>query len=234
MEQITFKLLIGFLGLWGMTRLLGKKEISQLTPFDFISSLMLSELVGNTVYQEDVKIPDLLYALALWAALSYVFEKITQYFKKSRGFLDGKAAILIRHGEVDLKELRKNSLDFDQLRMLLRQQNVFFMREVAFAIFEANGTLSVMKKSDYDEVTRKDMKLPEQEAFFSYSLIEDGKIDAESLKLLDKDEAWLKQELNNCGYEDVQDVAYAEWTQDEGLYVLEHRSKSFELPNEVS
>ncbi|GIP23513.1 MULTISPECIES: DUF421 domain-containing protein [Paenibacillus] len=233
-EHITLKLVIGFIGLWAMTRILGKKEISQLTPFDFVSSLMLSELVGNTVYQEDVKFSYLLYALALWAVLSFAFEKITQIFKRGRGFLDGKASILIRHGEVDLKELRKNKLDFDQLRMLLRQQNVFFMREVAYAIFEANGTLSVMKKSDYEQVTRQDLKLPEQDAFFSYCLIEDGEVDKEGLKLLKKDEDWLRAELQQCGYNNFDEIAYAEWTPDEGLYVLEHRSKSFKLPNEVS
>lgn len=233
LEQITFKLLIGFIGLWTMTRLLGKKEISQLTPFDFVSSLMLSELVGNTVYQEDVKFSQLLYALLLWTVLSFVLEKVTQYFKRTRGFLDGKASILIRHGEVDLKELRKNSLDFDQLRMLLRQHDVFFMREVAYAIFEANGTLSIMKKSEYEQVTREDLNLPKQEADFSYSLVEDGKPDYESLKLLDKDESWLRSELHKCGYESLSDVAYAEWTPEEGIYVLEHRKKPFKQPREV-
>ncbi|USB33721.1 DUF421 domain-containing protein [Paenibacillus sp. YPG26] len=231
-EQITFKLLIGFAGLWTMTRLLGKKEISQLTPFDFISSLMLSELVGNTVYQEDVKFSHLIYALLLWTVLSFVFEKITQYFKRTRGFLDGKASILIRHGEVDLKELRKNSLDFDQLRMLLRQHDVFFMREVAYAIFEANGTLSIMKRSEYEPVTRSDLNLPDKEAYFSYQLVEDGKPDEESLKLLGKDESWLMAELRKCGHEKLSEVAYAEWTQDKGMYVLEHRSKSFKLPED--
>ncbi|MNH81788.1 hypothetical protein D3C87_601860 [compost metagenome] len=231
-EHITFKLLIGFVGLWAMTRLLGKKEISQLTPFDFVSSLMLSELVGNTVYQEDVKFSYLLYALLLWAVLSFIFEKVTQYFKRTRGFLDGKASILIRHGEVDLKELRKNSLDFDQLRMMLRQHDVFFMREVAYAIFEANGTLSIMKKSEYEPVTREDLKLPEQDAYFSYSLVEDGKPDYESLKLLGKDESWLMTELRKSGYEKLSEIAYAEWTQDKGMYVLEHRSESFVLPKD--
>lgn len=84
-EQIAFKLIVGFVGLWLLTRFLGKKEISQLTPFDFVSSLMLSELVGNTVYQEDVKFSHLLFSLFLWGVLSYLFEKMTQYAKRTRG-----------------------------------------------------------------------------------------------------------------------------------------------------
>ena len=78
--MITVKLVTAFFGLWLMTKLLGKKEISQLTPFDFISSLMLSELVGNTIYDRGVHFMMLIYALVLWMVLSLALEKIVQIF----------------------------------------------------------------------------------------------------------------------------------------------------------
>ncbi len=224
--QIAFKLVVGFMGLWLLTRLLGKKEISQLTPFDFVSSLMLSELVGNTVYQEDVKFSHLLFSLFLWGILSLLFEKVTQYAKRARGVLDGKPSILIRDGEVDIDELKKNSLDFDQLRMLLRQHDVFFIREVAYAIFEANGSLSVMKKPDEETVTRKDLGLEPKTAHLSYSLIENGKINQEHLNLIGKKETWLREELKREGCKEPGDVAYAEWKEEEGLYILKYKESS--------
>ncbi|MDN4071212.1 DUF421 domain-containing protein [Paenibacillus vini] len=229
-EQIAFKLIVGFVGLWLLTRFLGKKEISQLTPFDFVSSLMLSELVGNTVYQEDVKFSHLLFSLLLWGVLSYLFEKVTQYAKRARGVLDGKPSILIRDGEVDLNELKKNSLDFDQLRMLLRQHDVFFIREVAYAIFEANGSLSVMKKPDEETVTRQDLGLETKSAHLSYSLIEDGEINQEHLNLIGKKETWLREELTQQGCKDPKDVAYAEWKQGDGLFILKYKNSSFREP----
>lgn len=228
--QIALKLVVGFIGLWLLTRLLGKKEISQLTPFDFVSSLMLSELVGNTVYQEDAKFVHLLFALFLWGTLSYLFEKLTQHAKRARGHLDGKPSILIRDGEVDLKELRKNSLDFDQLRMLLRQHGVFFIGEVAYAIFEPNGTLSVMKKPEEETVKRGDLGLETERPRLSYALVEEGEIDRDTLRLIGKTEEWLYEQLRRQGASDAKQVAYAEWKDGEGLYILRHKQGSFRNP----
>lgn len=225
--EITVKLLIGFTGLWLMTRWLGKKEISQLTPFDFVSSLMLSELVGNTVYAKEVNVLQLLFALLLWAVLSYIFEKLTRNFRALRQIMDGKPAILIRRGEVDLKEMRRNSLDFDQLRMLLRQHGIFYIGDVDYAIFEANGTLSVLKKPEANEGEEKESaSLHKEDSELSYNLIEDGRLIRSHLKRIGKDEQWMMQELQRRGYGDMDSIAYAEWQRGRGLFVLEHKERS--------
>ncbi|WP_019635365.1 DUF421 domain-containing protein [Paenibacillus fonticola] len=220
--KIALKIFIGFVGLWVLTRLLGKKEISQLTPFDFVSSVMLSDLVGETIYAEDINYSELIFALFLWGALSFVFEKISQKVKRARGFLDGKPSIIIRDGKVDLRHMRQNGLDFDQLRMLLRQHEVFFISEVAYAIFEPNGTLSVMKRPQEEAIKRKDLGLDtfNEKACLSYCLVENGVVDHTSLQMIGKDEAWLQRLLEKSGYERLEDVAYAEWKEDEDLYVV--------------
>lgn len=226
--KIALKIFIGFVGLWVLTRLLGKKEISQLTPFDFVSSVMLSDLVGETVYDEDIKYSELIFALFLWGVLSFVFEKISQKVKRARGFLDGKPSIIIRDGKVDLRHMRQNGLDFDQLRMLLRQHEVFFISEVAYAIFEPNGTLSVMKRPQEEAIKRKDLGLDtfNEKASLSFCLVENGVVDRTSLQMIGKDEAWLQRLLEKSGYERLEDVAYAEWKEDEDLYVVpQHRNR---------
>ncbi|GIP28262.1 DUF421 domain-containing protein [Paenibacillus sp. J23TS9] len=223
MGMISVKLIIGFLGLWVMTRVLGKKEISQLTPFDFISSLMLSELVGNTVYQEDVHIGQLLFSLAIWFILSYVFEKVTQYARKTRGPLEGSPSILIRNGEVDIREMKRNRLDFEQLLMMLRQKDIFSVREVSYAIFETNGSLSVMKNTAYETVQKSDLKLSDDEPGLTYNLLEEGRINEESLKSLGKNKIWLMEQLRQKGYSEPENIAYAEWQEGRGLFVLEHK-----------
>lgn len=221
--MIAVKLVAGFLGLWIMTRVLGKKEISQLTPFDFVSSLMLSELVGNTVYQEDVHLGQLLFSLAIWFILSYVFEKVTQYARKTRGPLEGSPSILIRNGEVDIKEMKKNRLDFEQLLMMLRQKDIFSVREVSYAIFETNGSLSVLKHSDYEAVQKSDLSISEGEPGMTYNLLEKGRINDDGLKTLGKDRAWLMQQLRGSGYTDLEELAYVEWQEGRGLYIMEHK-----------
>ncbi|GAB6992039.1 DUF421 domain-containing protein [Paenibacillus pini] len=227
--MVAVKLIAGFLGLWIMTRVLGKKEISQLTPFDFVSSMMLSEIVGNTIYQKDVSIIELLFSLVIWFALSYAFEKITQYAKKSRGPLEGTPSILIRNGKIDVKEMKDNRLDFEQLLMMLRQKDIFSVREVAYAIFETNGTLSVMKNSDYDSLQKGDLNIKGDDLGMTYSLLEDGVINEDTLQRLGKGQDWLLAMLREKGHPNPSKLAYVEWQQGRGLYVLEHKLENQRL-----
>lgn len=205
------KLVIGFLGLWLLTRLLGKKEISNLTPFDFVSSILLSDMLGETLYAEDIRYSELILAFTVWFILSYIFEKITQYAKKLRGPLEGTPSIIIKNGVVDMKEMRKNKVDFSQLLMMLRQKDIFTMREVAYAIFETNGSLSVLKKSEYDNVERADLKLSVEQNQLSYCLVENGTIDDHNLSQIGKDKSWLFVKLKEQGCDDLNDLAYVEW-----------------------
>jgi uncharacterized membrane protein YcaP (DUF421 family) len=219
--QILTKLAAGFLGLWAMTRILGKKEMSALTPFDFVSAVILGDLVGDTIYDESKTILQLLVALAGWTILSIAFDKLTQYVKAFRKPLEGKPDLLICNGKIDVKELRRNNLDFDQLRTMLRSKDIFAVSEVAYAIYETNGTLSVMRKSAYEAVTRKDLKLPEEEAVLPRGLIENGEICGEELEAAGLQENWLHRELEKQGVTDTKVVAYAEMTPDGRLHILQ-------------
>jgi uncharacterized membrane protein YcaP (DUF421 family) len=219
-ELILLKLTIGFVGLWIMTRLLGKKELSQLNPFDFISAMIMSEIVGNTIYEKQNSYVMLLFALAVWTCLSLLFEKLTQHVKKLRKPLEGEPVLLIREGKLDIKKMRENSLDFDQLRMMLRSKDVFSMHDVAYAIYETNGSLSVLKKSAYDAVQRDDLQLQTKQRRLPCTLIEDGDVQDEMLSYLGRDEAWLRLQLQQQGYSDLGEIAYAELSEDDKVLVI--------------
>ncbi|QYR21294.1 DUF421 domain-containing protein [Paenibacillus sp. sptzw28] len=216
---ITVKLVTAFFGLWFMTKLLGKKEISQLTPFDFISSLMLSELVGNTIYDREATYGELIFALALWMALSLLLEQVVQFLPWLSTPLSGRPDIIIRDGRIDERAMRRNKLDMHQVGMMLREQNVFSVQEVAYAIFETNGNLSVLKTSAADSVTRADLRLTEKPVQLPRILIDKGFIEKEELQEIGRDEAWLLRELQAQGITHLADVIYAEWSEEDGLYV---------------
>lgn len=124
------ELLIGFVALLIMTKLLGKTTLSQITPFDFISALILGELVGNAIYDKEVKLGSILFAIALWGGMIFLIELCTQKLRGTREFLEGKPSIIIRNGHLDRQELKKNKLDINQLQHLLRRDKVFSIREV--------------------------------------------------------------------------------------------------------
>ncbi len=218
--QILTKLAAGFLGLWAMTRILGKKEMSALTPFDFVSAVILGDLVGDTIYDESKNILQLLVALTGWTLLSITFDKLTQYVKLFRKPLEGKPDLLICDGKIDMKELYRNNLDFDQLRTMLRSKDIFSLSEVAYAIYETNGTLSVMRKSAYESITRKDLKLPAEDTVLPRGIIENGEICLEELEAAGLQEDWLHRALEKQGVTDFKAVAYAELTPDGELQIL--------------
>lgn len=88
----------------------------------------------------------LIFTLTVWTLLSVTFEKITLHFPRLRKPLEGEPEILIRDGKLDLARLRKNNLDLEQLQMMLRAKDTFSVSEVAYAIYETNGSLSILKK----------------------------------------------------------------------------------------
>ncbi|CQR56743.1 DUF421 domain-containing protein [Paenibacillus riograndensis] len=223
--SVLVKLTAGFVGLWAMARLLGKKEISALTPFDFISAVILGDLVGNTIYEPDKSVLLLLFALAVWTVLSIIFEKITQRVRKLRKPLEGEPEILIRDGKLDLTKLRKNNLDFEQLRMMLRAKDTFSMNEVAYAIYETNGSLSILKKPQFEPATRKELDIKPQHTRLPRSLVEAGEVQRAALASLGHDETWLRRKLQEEGCPNLDSVAYAEINEEGKLAIIPSTSQ---------
>nr|WP_229740692.1 DUF421 domain-containing protein [Ornithinibacillus halotolerans] len=219
-SQMFVDTIFGFVALYALTKILGKTQISQLTAFDFISAIILGELVGNALFDDKAGIMEMAYVLFLWGALLYVIEIITQKFKGTRALLEGQPEIVIRRGKLIRDVMKKNKLDVNQLQHLLREKDIFTLREVEYAILETNGTISVMKKSDFQNPTRKDMKLAPQPTNLSVTLINDGEIIYDNLEEKNLTEEWLMEELKEQGFDRVEDVFYAEYLKDEEMLVL--------------
>ncbi|MEC1549930.1 DUF421 domain-containing protein [Bacillus rugosus] len=224
--NVAIELVCGLVILFAILKFLGKTQFSQLTPFDFISALILGELVGNAVYDHEIKIKEIIYASLLWGLLIYLIELITQKLKGTRKFLEGEPNIVIHKGKLKYKMLKKNKLDINQLQSLLRQKGCFSIQEVEYAILETNGMISVLPKADFDKPTRKDMNLSTKDVSLPITLILDGEIVFDNLVEAGVDEQWLKQSLQKRGVEKVEDVLYAEWHANQPLYVIPYEENS--------
>ncbi|MBO8170802.1 MAG: DUF421 domain-containing protein [Bacillaceae bacterium] len=223
--KVTTELILGFIALFLITKILGKTQVSQVTPFDFISAIVLGEILGNALYDDSATGLLLLYSLFIWGCLMLLVKLISQKSNKMRKWIEGNPSILIRQGKIDREQLKKNRLNLHHLLYMLRQANVFSVREVEYAIIEPDGRLSVMKKPDYDSVKAKDMYLPVQSSPLPTTLIADGRLIEENLHALGYDHHWLKQQLETKGVTRVEDVFYAEWKADEGIFVVEQNER---------
>ncbi|GGE30283.1 DUF421 domain-containing protein [Marinithermofilum abyssi] len=226
MVHLTIELIVGFIVLFLVTKILGKVQLTKITPFYFVSSIVLGELLGNAVYDKEVGLLFVLYAIILWGLMIFILAKVSQKFPKTRSFLEGKPSIVIRNGIVDRKELKKNKLDLNELQNLLRHQNVFSIRQVAYAILETNGQVTVLKQWNDSTPTRADLNLPPQPVYLPVTLVIDGEILLDNLREIGWTEERLQSELQAHGVGKTEEVFLAEWLEGDGLHVVPRETQS--------
>lgn len=217
--DIFIELILGFIALFIITKVLGKTQITQITTFDFISALVLGELVGNAIFDHEVGIFNILYAVFIWGILIFVLEMITQKFSKTRGFLEGSPTIIIRQGQILRESLKKSKLDVNQLQHLIRSKGVFSIRELEYAILETDGTVSILKKAAYETPTKRDLQLNLEQVNIPITLISDGKVINDNLTEAGFNTTWLEEQLRQQNIFRVEEVMYAEWLEGSGLHV---------------
>ena len=205
-----------------LTRLLGKKQISQLTYFNYITGVTMGSVAGDFISEVNMPVVDALASLIAICILtelnSFIALKSTSY----RKVMDGDDIILIKKGKIIKPALKSCRMSVNILLMLLRQSNTFSVEEVEYAILETNGSLSVMKRQQAQPIIKSDLDIKaEKIKNLPREVISDGKIMKVNLKELNKDEEWLKNELRKNNIESVKDVFYAEVRSDGTLYISE-------------
>ncbi|WP_336284146.1 DUF421 domain-containing protein [Natronobacillus azotifigens] len=211
--------IFGFFVLFVLTKLLGKTQIRQLTAFDFISALILGELVGNALYDDEVGIRYIAFAVFLWGGLLYLTEWVTQKFKGTRALLEGRPSMVISKGKLQREVMAKNKIDINELLHLLRMKDVFSVQEVDYAILETDGTVSVLKKTYFQSPNRLDLNLTPEQVILPITLINDGEIIEDNLSEIEHDRKWLEEQLKMQNIKSHQDIFYAEYKKGETLYI---------------
>lgn len=203
-----------------LARIIGKKQISQLTFFHYTTGITLGSIAGELSSQKETPFWDGMIALIWWTALTIIVSFISLKSKKIRVLVDDKPMILIYDGKISDVNLRKSRLHSDELTMLLREQSIFSLDEVMYAVFETNGELSVLKKPAFANATKEDAKadltLPK---YIPTEVIAHGKIITENLIELNLTEEWLLKKLKRKNVESVKDVFFAQVLEDGSLYI---------------
>lgn len=218
--ETSLRTILGFSVLLVLTRLLGKKQLGQLTFFTYITGIAMGNIAGDMVVHRDIKLIDGVSGLIIWAFATYLMEIASLKSSKARVLLDGEPTIIIKKGVIMQKALASQRLNMDDLTMLLRTNNVFSVRDVDYAILEPNGLLSVLKKPGLDGVSKKDMQIePEVRSYIPTEIIVDGKLVQKNLKELNLGNEWLSQQLQAANVDSVKDVFFAELQSDGSLYI---------------
>ncbi|MCX8132243.1 MAG: DUF421 domain-containing protein [Clostridia bacterium] len=224
--ETSLRTAIGFTILLILTRLLGKKQLGQLTIFTYITGIAMGNIAGDMVVHRDIKLVDGVTGLIVWAVMTFIVELISLKSSKARTFLDGEPAIVIKKGVIMQKELSSQRLNMDDLTMMLRINNVYSIKDVDYAILEPNGQLSVLKKPHLESITKQDMNLQTNNRNnVPTEIIVDGKLVSKNLKEHNLSEEWLDLQLKQARISSVNEVFYAEYQNDGSLYMSKKKSK---------
>lgn len=208
-----------FAALLILARILGKKQLSQLTFFHYITGIAFGSIAAEMAGQTDVPFMDGLVALIWWAMLTLLMSYLSLKSSKFRVIVDAEPSIMIRDGIIMEKAMKSMRLHVDDLMMMLREQSIFSIQDVHYAVMETNGQLSVMKKTAQQGATKEDVQaavpLPK---YMPSEIISDGKIVKKSLIELNLTEEWVLKELRKKGVESVEQVFYAQIQTDGSLF----------------
>jgi uncharacterized membrane protein YcaP (DUF421 family) len=220
--ELSLRVLVTFFVLLILTRIMGRKEIAQLTFFNFVSAISIGTIAGALVSNENFSIREGTFALAGWAAITVIMGVLDIKSKKARLLVEGQPVIVIKNGQIMEDAMRKVRLDINSLNTMLRQNKVFSVTDVEYAIFETNGKLSVMKKEIKQTLTKQDMNIQKvnPDVFpISTEVISDGKVNMNNLSKLNLAEDWLEEQVKLAGAKSISDVFYAEVQKDGTLYI---------------
>ena len=176
-------------------RLMGKREIGQLQPFELAISIMIADLASVPMTELGIPITNGIIPILGLLIMHMLISIINIKSLKMRTIMSGQPSLLIYRGKIDEKVLRKERLTLNELEEKLRSNNVFNLGDVEYAILETNGEVTVIQKPEKRNVIAEDLNISPEYEGISYELVIDGKIMEKNLKLIGKDEKWLMTQL---------------------------------------
>ena len=197
--EIVYRTLIAVFGLFIFTKLLGKRQVSQMSMFEYITGITIGNLIGYISLDTDRSWFYGLIAISVWALVSLGIVYLQMKSKKARDFIDGKATVLIKDGKILEENMKKERLTSDELMEQLRKKMAFKVADVEFAIMEPSGDINVLLMKENQPLTPKHLGIkvaPEKEA---QMVIMDGKIMDEPLAEIGLNRGWLNTELEKLG-----------------------------------
>ena len=201
--NVTFRAISSLVALFLVTKMLGKKQVSQLSLFDYVIGISIGNFAAEmTINLESNEIYGI-WAVILFGLVAYVIGILTMKSMRIRRFFMSKPTILIDKGEIIYKNLKQVNMDINDMLEQVRSAGYFDLYEVESAVMEANGNLSILPKSEYKPVTLQDMNIKKENSGLCANIVIDGKIMKKNLINMNKDEKWLKKVLRVEGHSDL-------------------------------
>ncbi len=201
---------VAFIYLFIISKILGKKQIAQLEFIDYTIGISLGSIAAEMAFSTDIPFYFFLIAMTVFFVLALFVAIIGRKCTFLKRWLKGKPATLIYEGKIDYKQLKKNNIDVNDLLSMLREKGYFDISDVAYAVFEPSGDLSVMPVGAQKPLVMEDLDGSKiKKAALTDVLIVDGAVSYSGLSEINKDTEWLFSRLKIKSKEDLDNIILA-------------------------
>ncbi len=180
-------------------RLMGKREIGQMQPFELAISIMIADLAATPMAETGIPISNGIVPILGLLVMHLTISTINIKSTRAREIICGKPSILIYRGKIDEKTLRKERFTINELEERLRDNNIFNIGDVDFAILETSGQVTVIPKPSKRNVIPEDFNIEPEYEGISYDLVVDGKVMYKNLEKIGKSYIWLVKQAEKFG-----------------------------------
>jgi len=218
--NILFRSIITYFVLLLFTRIMGKKQLSQLTYFDYIVGITIGSIAAAASVDKHIDVFQSCFSIIVWSILTVLISIATLKSIKLRLWVDSEPLVIINKGKVIYKNMKRAKYNIGDLLMQLRNKDVFYITDVEMAVLEPDGKLSVLKKAEKTSVTIEDMNIKKPKTGMMVEFILDGNLLSNHLSQIKKDEKWVASQLKSRNIYNIKDVVFAGVQADGQIYIV--------------
>ena len=201
--------ILSLIVLFLLTKLMGRKQIQQLTLFDYTIGISIGSIAAEMVLNADVHWLNGVVGMTIYALIALLISHLTCKFLPVRRILSGTPVILLQKGELMVENFKKIQLDLNEFLSECRSNGYFDLSQLDYVLIESNGKLSFLPKSQFAPFTPHDMGQSPTPSHMTANVILDGKVMDLHLRLIGRDEAWLFDQLKKQGIKTPKEVFLA-------------------------
>ena len=207
--NICFRTILVLIILFFITKMMGKKQISELNFFDYVVGITIGSIAADISLDIEKNMIAGIAALFIYGFISYIISFISIKSIWARRFIIGVPTVLVEKGKIIESGLKKSKIDVNDLLMVARENGYFNLDEIDYALMEVNGNISFLPKEKEKPVTKKDIKIKCSNEGLTVNAIIDSKYMVNNMKAINKDKEWLDHELKVNGYDNYDNILLA-------------------------
>lgn len=207
--NICFRTILVLIILFFITKMMGKKQISELNFFDYVVGITIGSIAADISLDIEKNMIAGIAALFIYGFISYIISFVSIKSILARRFFIGVPTVLVEKGKIIESGLKKSKIDVNDLLMVARENGYFNLDEIDYALMEVNGNISFLPKEKEKPVTKKDIKIKCSNEGLTVNAIIDSKYMANNMKAINKDKEWLDHELKVNGYDNYDNILLA-------------------------